>query len=202
MQYLTWRTMTGKNESVQISFMVVRHTKFAPDRFCGLIKKQYRHTFVSTLDEMQEIVRKSISGQSIPQVTKHMDGRKPVNWYDWKSYFCTMYKTIPNITTYHHFRFDKKCPSIVFVRILVDSPEHAVTISSIDAIDIHKLPDEVIPKGLGLKHQWYLKRYHLSALHLSLLISHVPTPHNQSQVQLLLLIFPQTLVDPLRNMQG
>ena len=39
MQYLTWRTMTGKNESVQISFMVVGHTKFAPDRFFGLIKK-------------------------------------------------------------------------------------------------------------------------------------------------------------------
>ena len=38
MQYLMWRTMTGKNESVQISFMIVGHTKFAPGRFFGLIK--------------------------------------------------------------------------------------------------------------------------------------------------------------------
>ena len=37
MHYLMWRTMIGKNESVQISFMIVGHTKFAPDRFFGLI---------------------------------------------------------------------------------------------------------------------------------------------------------------------
>ena len=39
---------------------------------------------------------------------------------------------------------------------LADSPELVVTISSENAIDIHKLPHEVIPKGLDLKHQWYL----------------------------------------------
>ena len=157
MQYLMWRTMTGKNESVQISFMVVGHTKFAPDRFFGLIKKKYRYTFVSTLDEMQEVVRKSmICGQNISQLTKDADGRKLVNWYDWKSYLCTLYKTIPNITTYHHFRFDKKSKGIAFVRTLVDSPELAVTISSGNAIDIHKLPPEIVPKGLDLKRQWYL----------------------------------------------
>ena len=33
MQYLMWRTMTDKNESVQISFMIVGHTKFVLDRF-------------------------------------------------------------------------------------------------------------------------------------------------------------------------
>ena len=104
MHYLMWCTIIGKNESVQISFMIVGHTKFAPDRFFGLIKKKYRYTFVSTLGEMQDVVRKSmICGQNIPQVTKDVDGRKLVNWYDWKSYFSTLYKTIPSITTYHHF---------------------------------------------------------------------------------------------------
>ena len=97
-----------------------------------------------------------VSGQNIPQVTKRVDGRQLVNWYDWKSYFSTLYKTIPNITTYHHFRFDKKSPGIAFVRILADSPEQAVTLTSNISIDIHKLPDKVIPKGLDLKRQWYL----------------------------------------------
>ena len=156
MQYLMWRTMIGKNELVQISFMIVGHTKFAPDRFFGLIKK-YRYTFVSTLGEMQDVVRKSmICGQNIPQVTKDVDGRKLVSWYDWKSYLSTLYKTIPSITTYHHFRFDKKFPGIAFVRTLANSPELVVTISSENAIDIHKLPHEVIPMGLDLKRQWYL----------------------------------------------
>ena len=71
-----------------------------------------------------------------------MDGRKLVNW---KSYFCTLYKTIPNITTYYHFHIDKTSPGIAFVRTLTDSPELAVTISLENAIDIHKLPHEVIP---------------------------------------------------------
>lgn len=91
MQYLMWRTMSGRNESVQISFMIVGHTKFAPDRFFGLIKKKYRYTFVSTLEEMKEVVRKSI-------ISGSYNGKKLVSWYDWKSYFCTLYKTIPNIT--------------------------------------------------------------------------------------------------------
>ena len=42
------------------------------------------------------------------------------------------------------------------MRTLADSPELVVTISSESAIDIQKLPHEVIPKGLDLKRQWYL----------------------------------------------
>ena len=45
--------------------MIVGHTKFAPDRFFWA-NKEYRHNFVSTLDEMQEVVRKSIPGENIP----------------------------------------------------------------------------------------------------------------------------------------
>ena len=31
MQYLAWRVMTGLNQRIEISFMMVGHTKFAPD---------------------------------------------------------------------------------------------------------------------------------------------------------------------------
>ena len=37
-QYLMWRTLAGINEDVELSFMLVGHTKFAPDRFFGLLK--------------------------------------------------------------------------------------------------------------------------------------------------------------------
>ena len=153
---------------------------------------------------MQEVVRKSISGENIPQITKRVDGRRLVKWYDWKSYFCTLYKTIPNITTYHHFRFDKKSPGIVFVQTLADSPEIAVTISSENTIDIHKLPREIIPKGLDLKRQWYLYEEISPFCSSSETVSHVPTLHNQNQIQHLILIFSQTLwpVDPQKSVQG
>ena len=34
-QYLLWRVMTGKNDSIELSFMFIGHTKFSPDRFLG-----------------------------------------------------------------------------------------------------------------------------------------------------------------------
>ena len=183
--------------------MIVGHTKFSPDRFFGLIKKKYRHTFVSILDEIQEVVRKSICGQNIPQVTKHVNGRRLVNWYDWKSYVNAMYKTILNITSYHHFRFDHKSPGIVFVQILADSPEKAITISSTNIIDIHKFPEELNPKGLDIKRQWYLFE-EIGPFCSSPEAASVTCPvlYCQNKLQLLLQIFRQTPVDLLRNRQG
>jgi hypothetical protein len=137
--------------------VIVGHTKFAPDRFFGLIKKKYKHTFVSTLDEIQNLVRKSmLTGQNIPQLTKLLNGSRQVFWFDWKSFLNAMFKPIPNITTYHHFRFEKKSPGVVFVRELVGSPEKAIVISSQKTLDPKDLPQEVVPKGMNATRRWYL----------------------------------------------
>ena len=57
MQYLLWRVMTGKNKTITISFMIVGHTKSAPDCFFGLIKKRFGHSAVFSLKEMVEVVK-------------------------------------------------------------------------------------------------------------------------------------------------
>ena len=46
MQYLTWRVLTGLNKRIEISFMLVGHTKFAPDWCFGLVKQRFRRTRV------------------------------------------------------------------------------------------------------------------------------------------------------------
>ncbi len=38
-QYLSWRTLTCRHNTLQLSFMLVGHTKFSPDRYFGLLKK-------------------------------------------------------------------------------------------------------------------------------------------------------------------
>ena len=48
LDYLVWRVLTGRNRSIKLSFMLPGHTKFAPDRFFGQVKKLYRRTPVST----------------------------------------------------------------------------------------------------------------------------------------------------------
>ena len=101
--------LTGKNESMEISFMIKGHTKLAPDRFFGVLKS-YRHTSVSTLDEIVNVVRKSmIAVQNIPQLTKTAQ-RRLVNWYDRKSFLSKYFQHIPAITGYHHFCFDQNFP--------------------------------------------------------------------------------------------
>ena len=54
--YLLWRTMTGRHRSAELSFMLVGHTKFSPDRFFGLIKKTYRLSTISTINELERVV--------------------------------------------------------------------------------------------------------------------------------------------------
>ena len=40
LQYLCWLVSTGRNEEVLLSFMLAGHTKFAPDRYFGLLKRK------------------------------------------------------------------------------------------------------------------------------------------------------------------
>ena len=157
MQYLMWRIMSGRSEYIEISFMLVGHTKFAPDIFFGLIKKGYKHTFVSTLEEVQDVVRKSmLTGKNISQLTKSVDGTRFVFWYDWKSFLSAIFNPIPNITSYHHFRFEKKSPGVAFVRELVTSPEKAIRITSRETLNSHALPEQVTPKRMNITRKWYL----------------------------------------------
>ena len=97
-----------------------------------------------------------LTGLNISQLTKSVDGIRLVSWFDWKSFLSTMFKTIPNITTYHHFRFNKRSPGILFVRELIDSTEKAITMSSEKTLDPQALPEQVIPKGLNIVRKWYL----------------------------------------------
>ena len=66
--------MTGKNDSIELSFMLVRHTKFLPDRFFGLIKKVYRHSSVSTLSQLVGVVERLTTRQKT--ITQVIAGNK------------------------------------------------------------------------------------------------------------------------------
>ncbi len=42
LQYLTWRCLTNRHEKITLSFLIVGHTKFAPDWCFGLLKRKFR----------------------------------------------------------------------------------------------------------------------------------------------------------------
>jgi hypothetical protein len=55
MQYLAWRVMTGLNNYIEVSFMMVGHTKFAPDWAFGLLKQKFRRSKVGCLQDLVRI---------------------------------------------------------------------------------------------------------------------------------------------------
>ena len=47
LQYLCWRCLTGLNTTIKYAFMMVGHTRFAPDWLAGLFKSTYRYLSLS-----------------------------------------------------------------------------------------------------------------------------------------------------------
>ena len=53
--YLLWRVMTGRHKEATLSFMLVGHTKFGPDSFFGLLKRQYKKFVIGTICDIERI---------------------------------------------------------------------------------------------------------------------------------------------------
>ena len=78
-QYLMWWVMTGHHTSVELSFMLVGHTKFSPDRFFGLFKKAFCRSTIFEISRQVEV--STATGQSIPQLVRNMKGGLQVKFY-------------------------------------------------------------------------------------------------------------------------
>ena len=156
-QYLVWRAATRRSKC-SLSFMLAGHTKFAPDRFFGLFKRRYRHCNVCTLDDVSRAVLSStITGQNKVQLTAQ-HGRRLVHWYDWAHFFSSVFRHLPNITSYHHFRTDSAKPGFVFAKEYCDSTEiEFCMLKQHQSIDcLQENPSEIQPPGLDPARQWYL----------------------------------------------
>ena len=99
-QYLAWRIIAGLSDTMELSFMLVGHTKFAPDRFFGLFKHLYRRSLVDTMTYIVRVMRESSSsGKNKPQLTVTPFVSREVHWIDWSNFFHSFFKPIPSITT-------------------------------------------------------------------------------------------------------
>ena len=57
--YLLWRVITGRHTNITLSFLVVGHTKYAPDWCFGLFKRLFKRTKVGSLTSIAEVVQRS-----------------------------------------------------------------------------------------------------------------------------------------------
>ena len=157
--YLAWRTLMELHNSIQYSFLIAGHTKFGPDRCFGIIKKAYKVTYVSSLYEFARLVETSgTSGINKTQLVGTHNGRVLVPVYDWSSFLGQYFKRFPNILKFHHFRFSKENPGMVFYKEFATSPEQSFMLLKNNAILPPTLPEVINPDGLTEERKNYLYR--------------------------------------------
>lgn len=158
--YYCWRVLCGLHHSILYSFLIAGHTKFSPDWCFGLLKQSFRRRYVSSLFDLLEAVDKStVSGVNIAKLCGLHDGTVLVHVYDWVTFLENYFKKIPGISKFHHFRFSKEHPGVVFCRNFVDSEEIEFQILKNTKIKPpYQLPSLVIPKNLDQERKKYLFR--------------------------------------------
>ena len=159
-QYMCYKTLQGLNSDIQLSFMLVYHTRFGPDWCFGLIKLKYKHSYISSISQLAEVVLLSTTKEiNIPQLItgpSSLNTLVPVR--KCKAFLERYFKKIPNLTRYHHFRLTSSEPGALFVREFPSSPKTRLNIVK-DKSQIQELlssePDLITSPGLSPERAWY-----------------------------------------------
>lgn len=154
LQYLMYRVLTGLHEKIELSFLIVGHTKFSPDGYFGLIKRHYRRSQVYTYEQLENIVESSSKnghnvcvGNTAPTII----------YRDWTSWLAQYFIPLKGISNYQHFKIEKDQP--ISLKEQKDSKEIRVELlkKKFPFNEPPKnLPKQLFSKGLSLKRQWYL----------------------------------------------
>ncbi|XP_072175269.1 uncharacterized protein [Diadema setosum] len=155
--YLAWRCIHKLHMEIDLNFMVAGHTKFAPDYGFGLLKKRYRASEVSTLQDIVDVVRSSSpSGLNVPVLVGDESGRQNVPTYPWQEFLSAHFKPIADVKKYHHFRFTSEEPGVVYCREFADDEEVRHQLLKPGARPPRMLPPSLPVPGLPQERQMYL----------------------------------------------
>ena len=107
---------------------------------------------------MEAVDKSTVSGVNVAKLCVLHGATVLVPVYDWAKFLET-FKKIPGISKFHHFRFSKDHPGVVFCNTLVGSPKMELTIlKSPNVRPPNQLPPKIIPLGLDEQRKQYLNR--------------------------------------------
>ena len=156
MQYLMWRVLTGLHHTINLHFTITGHTKFSPDACFGLVKRKFRQADVSSLDDLARVVKES-AACNICQLVGAQDGSTIVPSRDWAGFLSSHFRRLDGIKQYHHFRFERDHPGVVFLKkTAVAEEERRVLLRGAWIPSPSDKPPPVTPQGLSLERQKYL----------------------------------------------
>lgn len=160
-QYLMYRVLSNLHSEIEMSFLVVGHTKFSPDSHFGLIKQRYRNSRVYTYEHLARVIEESAEGVYNRCQRYFSDAAKSeIVYRDWSSWLSKYFKSIPNITSYQHFKISNKEKGFVFVKKDINSQEEKINLMAcecqFDLVVNQHSPKRIIPEGLSAEREWYL----------------------------------------------
>ena len=145
-----WRVLAGLHNEVVLSFMMVGHTKFAPDWCFGLLRQRLRKTKTSCLADLKS------AKANLVQLAGDQAGNPIVPIYDWAGYLGSSFHRVPNIKGFHHFKIMKDKPGSVFVKKWANGEEKEIKLLKSTSAGVQSLPPIIPPPGLPLARQQYL----------------------------------------------
>ena len=150
--YLSWRTIVGLNDTIDLMFMRVGHTRCFVDERFGLVKQKYGKSDVDTVSQLAEAVNSSAAFNTTQLF--------PWQWYQWDEHMAKSFVPVRNVTKYQKSSFSSASPGKVSVSqsstlgdSVVDILKPGVDVSSLSATD---LPPVISPAGLSHKRAEYL----------------------------------------------
>ena len=92
-QYMCYRILQGFNSNTEVSFMLPYHTRFGPDWCFGLIKMKYKHSYISSIADLAEVVLLSTTKDiNIPQlISEPSSSNTLVPVRKWKAFLETYF---------------------------------------------------------------------------------------------------------------
>lgn len=149
--YLLWRTMTGRNDTIELSFMRVGHTRCSVDGYFGLLKQSYRANDVDTMDDVVRVIDAScVANHAVP-----FDW----SWRPWDDFMSAYFNPIKGIRKFQHFRVSSAEPGVVHVRDSCLDMEHTIKLMKpgVDSVPAD-LPNPVAPPGISELRLKYLDK--------------------------------------------
>ena len=81
----------------------------------GLIKRKFRRTNVSSLDDLARVVNES-AACNLCQLVSSQDGTTIVPSRGWAGFLSSHFRHLDGIKQYYHFCFERDHPGVVFLK--------------------------------------------------------------------------------------
>ena len=118
--------------------------------------REFRRTNVRSLDDLARVVNES-AACNLCQLVGTQNGQTIVPSRDWPGFLSTHFRRLDGIKQYHHFRFERDHPGVVFLKKTATAEEETQCLLLDDwSPSLADKPPLVPATGLSLERRRYL----------------------------------------------